>query len=117
MKKSQKHWYIIAYDIRDPKRLRRTHYYLKKRAVALQKSVFLLKADSGSLEGVLAGIKNLAHDREDDIRLYPVPNPHAIWVAGKQADALHNLFSGSPKQQPASLLGGLLNKIFQRKKT
>ena len=94
-----KTWYIIAYDIRQPKRLRRLHYYLKKRAIALQNSVFLIRADRDYLQRLEGDLKGLANTQQDDLRIYPVRHPDTIWTAGKQASAIRHLYAGSkPKQ-------------------
>lgn len=82
-------WYILSYDIRDPKRLQRTHYYLKKEAIALQKSVFLVP--SNHVNEAKAIIQQYTRDNEDDVRLYPITHPNAIWTAGCQAEALKPL--------------------------
>lgn len=89
----RKHWYLIAYDVRDPKRLRQVHYYLRKRALAVQKSVFAIEADPDLLSEVEAGLRARADGRKDDLRLYAVPGPGAIWAAGRQASRLAGLHS------------------------
>lgn len=98
MKRDRKQWYLVAYDIRQDKRLRRLHYYLKKEAVALQKSVFLLHADKARLRETTSQIKSRVSDSEDDVRIYPIYYPNAIWGAGKQSLALQNLYTGFLKR-------------------
>ena len=77
-----KQWHLLAYDVRDKKRLRKVHYYLKKRAVPVQKSVFLLHCSASDLSETLQGVRERTSLREDDVRLYPVNSPHSIWAAG-----------------------------------
>ena len=96
-----KSWYIIAYDIRDPKRLRKLHYHLRKQAIPMQYSVFLIKANSEVLNKLLQTITRIAKDDEDDIRLYPIFNPNTIWAAGKQAQTLFSLYSGGKRSPPS----------------
>ena len=109
-------WSIISYDIRDPKRLLRVHYRLKKEAVALQKSVFLVK--SHRLNKVIALIDQYADDSEDDVRLYPITHPNAIWAAGRQADSLSNLGIKTRVERPDNsdtFLQKLLPSLFKKK--
>jgi CRISPR-associated protein Cas2 len=114
MKRNGKKWYLVAYDIRQDKRLRRLHYYLKKEAVALQKSVFLLHADKVQLRDVIAEIKLRVNGREDDVRLYPIHYPNAIWSAGMQVMALQSLYTAASKKQPTSVgFKGFLKKYFR----
>ncbi len=87
-----KHWYLLCYDIRHPKRLQRFHYRISKEALALQRSVFLLEANRDKLVRVERLVRRYAHKVEDDIRLYPVRNPGAIWTAGAQARAFAGLY-------------------------
>lgn len=66
--------YLIAYDIRDPKRLKRVHYFISKKASALQRSVFLIKANQTDIQSVTKALLERAATQEDDIRLYPLQN-------------------------------------------
>ena len=93
-----KSWYIIAYDIREPKRLRRLHYFLKKKAIALQNSVFLVKADAHYLKHLESSLEKLINIRDNDVRIYPVLHPDTLWAAGKQASAFQHLYAGKKKQ-------------------
>ncbi len=103
-----KHWSLIAYDIRQPKRLRRVHGYLRKQALALQKSVFLIETDDPHLQQVLAELRARADNREDDIRLYAIPGPASVWTAGKQAAKGAGLYG--PDQPGAS--GSRMHRWF-----
>ncbi len=117
MGKNRKKWYVIAYDIRNEKRLRRLHYYLKKEAVALQKSVFLLSADAQRKNKVTSEIKARVDNREDDVRIYPVLHPNTLWVAGVQGTSLSGLYGGSPGQASASPgVKGFFKQLFKRKR-
>jgi len=73
--------HLISYDIAQPKRLSRVHRYLKKFALPLQYSVFLVEADAAKIEKILQHLKGLIHAREDDVRVYPLPNePEWSWL-------------------------------------
>jgi len=88
----QKHWYLIAYDVRDERRLRRVHYYLRKQATAVQKSVFIIHTDPGHLSEVEDALRDRTDPRVDDLRLYAIPGPAAVWAAGAQARAFNGLY-------------------------
>src|SRR2546425_11381608 len=51
----QRNW-LIAYDIADPRRLARVHRYLKRHAIPVQYSVFVLHGNQIMLEGILSSI-------------------------------------------------------------
>jgi CRISPR-associated protein Cas2 len=87
-----KQWYVLAYDIREPRRLKRVHYYLKKQALPLQKSVFIVHCSANQLADILNEVRERASLGEDDIRLYPVSSPQSLWAAGQQAKQLHSLY-------------------------
>jgi CRISPR-associated protein Cas2 len=96
------HWYLIAYDIRDERRLKRLHYYLRKRATAVQKSVFAINTDAAGLAAVERGLRARADPKVDDQRLYAIPGPAALWVAGAQSRAFTGLYGAQgPGQAPS----------------
>ncbi|MGV6817096.1 MAG: CRISPR-associated endonuclease Cas2 [Thiotrichales bacterium] len=91
---------MIAYDVRHPKRLRKLHYYLSKKTFAVQKSVYLLRAEKNDLDEINKRIKEIVHAHQDDVRLFPVLPPQAMWVAGQQGGSLEGLFSGETVMTP-----------------
>ena len=107
-----KSWYIIAYDIREPKRLRRLHYFLKKKAISLQNSVFLVKADSNYLNHLETKLGKLININEDDVRIYPVLHPDTLWAAGRQASAFQHLYSGTKKKSRKKKKKGWVSSLF-----
>ena len=110
--KPRKHWFVLAYDVREQKRLRRLHYYLKKRALPLQRSVFLLHKKPSELSRILQGVRERTHKNEDDVRLYPVVSPHSIWAAGQQSDVLAGLYGSGAAAKPAKGLRGWVKTLF-----
>jgi CRISPR-associated protein Cas2 len=112
--KSRKHWFVLAYDVREPKRLKRLHYYLKKRGLPLQRSVFLLHKKPSELNRILQGVRQRTHKNEDDVRLYPVVSPNSIWAAGTQSSVLAGLYGPVEKEKPVKGLRGLVKTLFGR---
>lgn len=78
----RKGWYILAYDIADPKRLRRVHYLIKKKGVSAQKSVFLVYGTETFMNGLLDDLAKEMLLKEDDLRAYPILSPKRIWTTG-----------------------------------
>jgi len=113
-----KQYYLIAYDIRHPKRLQRLHYYLSKHSLFLQRSVYLFNSRTLPLEQLIKGIKQRTKN-EDDVRLYPVRNPGAIWAAGRQDQAFSGLYGRGAPQRPMSsgLLQRIKDKLKKKRKT
>jgi CRISPR-associated protein Cas2 len=103
--KQKKHWYLLAYDIRQPKRLQKLHYFISKHALAMQNSVFLFEAEPSTLNTILKGIAKRSHQLEDDIRLYPLFNPNQIWAAGKQAKRFEGIYNIASKRKSTSHKG------------
>lgn len=77
--------WLIAYDIADPRRLRRVHRFLGRHAVPVQYSVFATRASPMKLGEIRAGLEKLVNPREDDVRIYPIPEPAHLAVYGKKA--------------------------------
>ena len=94
-----RHWYLLAYDICEPRRLRRVHYYLRKRGLAAQESVFFLHASEAELKEILDEVAELMELREDDLRAYPIQHPAEVWLTG-QAVMAGPLLQPSASSQP-----------------
>ena len=110
--RTKKRWYLLAYDIRKPKRLRKLHYFLSKHALAMQNSVFLFEAEPDALNNILDGVEKCSHSMEDDVRLYPLLNPNQIWAAGKQAKRFDGIYTPMAKKQ-AKPRKGLISRLFR----
>jgi len=82
--KATKHW-LVAYDIRDPRRLGRIHRYLRKRAFAAQYSVFVFEGNDAMLEALIADLSMLMDTAVDDVRAYHLPAHCRVWQLGAQA--------------------------------
>jgi len=79
-------WYLVAYDIRHPRRLRRVHRRLKQDALWVQKSVFFFEGHESALRTLLDDVAALMKAREDDLRAWPVDRIGAAWMYGTGAD-------------------------------
>lgn len=76
--------HLLAYDIADPRRLQRVHRCVSRHAVALQYSVFALRATAEELAALLAELDGLIDAEEDDIRAYPLPTHLEMIHLGRQ---------------------------------
>ncbi len=75
-------WYLIAYDIGEPRRLQRVHRVLKRRAMPVQESVFFFEGHEGALRRLLDDVAEVMSLREDDLRAWPVDRIGAAWMYG-----------------------------------
>lgn len=75
-------WYIVAYDIADPKRLQKIHRMLKKEGLPVQKSVFFVHGGEKSVERLVGRLEQIIDRKRDDIRAYPVTHPGEVWTTG-----------------------------------
>jgi CRISPR-associated protein Cas2 len=76
--------WLLAYDIRDPKRLQRVSRYINKEALRLQFSVYVLKGNREQIEQVMAQLRQLIDEKADDVRIYPLTENTRIWGMGTQ---------------------------------
>lgn len=74
--------WIIAYDIRDKRRLRRAYRHLCQYALHLQNSVFLLQGDREFYEECKEKLWEIVN-KEDDVRIYELPENTEIHNWGK----------------------------------
>lgn len=84
MSASAKKLWLIAYDIRDPQRLREIHRYLKKRGAHLQYSVFAVECNDFQMRDLLADLALTIDNTQDDVRAYHIPAHCKVWLLGGQ---------------------------------
>ncbi len=84
----RKGWYLLAYDITEPRRLRRVYRLLRKRALPVQQSVFLFKGTEGALRRLLDRLAREMDLRTDDLRAWPVDRMGAAWMYGGDEGSL-----------------------------
>lgn len=77
--------WLIAYDIREPRRLRRVHAYLREQAVPVQYSVFVTRCTSKQVADIRARLSEIIDHKADDVRIYQVPDQAQIVVLGVKA--------------------------------
>lgn len=77
--------WLIAYDIADSRRLQRVHRFLCQHAVPVQYSAFATRSSPMKLGLIRAGLAGIVDERDDDVRIYPVPEPAHLTVYGKKA--------------------------------
>ena len=73
--------YLVAYDIREAKRLRSVHRTMKGHGWAMQYSVFICDLDDIELLGLKAEIDGVINHREDSVAIVDVGNPQDRGVA------------------------------------
>lgn len=92
---SQPGWYVLAYDIADPRRLQRMHRAVRREGIALQRSVFLVQGTEAALEALLDRLEDLMDVTRDDLRAYPVAAPSALSLRGQSVIHGHLLGDGA----------------------
>ena len=68
---STKHWHLISYDVRDPKRLRQVAKKLEGYGTRVQYSVFRCRLDRISLEKLHWELNQIMKD-DDDLLVIPL---------------------------------------------
>ena len=76
--------YLVCYDIADPRRLQRVHRYLRGFGLPLQYSVFTLRLTQKRQQRLLHGLRQIIDEREDDVRIYPLPDKGERLSLGRQ---------------------------------
>ena len=65
---AEKHWHLVCYDIRDPKRWRRAYKTLRGRGDHLQYSIFRVRMSKIQLEALRYELAKIL-DKEDDLMI------------------------------------------------
>jgi CRISPR-associated protein Cas2 len=89
--------HLIAYDIGDPKRLGRIHRFLRKQAMPIQYSVFLIECNAVQLRALRDELEAMIDPKKDDIRIYTLPEKAEIMTLGQQhlAEGIYLLGGGN----------------------
>lgn len=66
--------FIICYDITCPNRLGQMYRFLCKNAIAIQYSVFLFVGSQKQVNKCIENASEIINEKEDDLRVYPLPN-------------------------------------------
>ncbi|MDY6853459.1 MAG: CRISPR-associated endonuclease Cas2 [Thermodesulfobacteriota bacterium] len=76
---------LVTYDITDPKRLRKTHKFLKEFGLNTQKSVFECNIDDLGLKKIRNYCKDNLDITKDSVRIYRVCNrcTNKVSISGK----------------------------------
>lgn len=79
---NQQRGWLIAYDIRNPRRLARVHRFLKREAVPVQYSVFAARGSLADMRRLAEELRGRIDERTDDIRIYPIPDNPLVYTFG-----------------------------------
>ncbi len=74
---------LIAYDIRDPRRLRRVARCLETWATRVQNSVFLACLDAPALSRLREELRERIDESTDLLRLYPLHPSSTLYYLGQ----------------------------------
>jgi CRISPR-associated protein Cas2 len=82
MNTSVKPW-LVAYDIANPKRLRKVQKRLAQEGFAIQYSVYAFDVTTAGLDRLFGDLQKLADEGHDDIRFFPLSNHTRGFVCGR----------------------------------
>lgn len=91
--------YLVSYDIRCPKRLRKVHALCSRKALRIQYSVFEAQITLADLRQLQEQIRKLIDEDEDDVRIYGLHENANITTLGVPpvADGVHWIASQAPR--------------------
>ncbi len=81
--------YIIAYDIREPKRLSKVHYFLKNFSTGGQKSVYECFLTYTELLEVIRNLYKIIDMNDDRVHIFPLDGrskTHTLGIAVQPRD-------------------------------
>jgi len=84
--------YLLAYDVRNPKRLGRVQRQIIKRTLFIQKSVYLFQGKGSELKDLVILVTGTL-EKEDDFRIYPVASLQNMWFLSGNKPPLPGLNS------------------------
>lgn len=76
--------WLLAHDIRDPRRLQKVWRFMRSEGLRMQYSVYVLEGSRARIEHVLVQLRGLIDLRTDDVRVYAIGQSTRIWGLGRQ---------------------------------
>lgn len=76
--------WLVAYDIRELRRLLRLHRMLRREGTHVQYSAFCVEADDERIDALMSRIEARIDTSVDDVRAYHVPAHCRVWQLGRQ---------------------------------
>jgi CRISPR-associated protein Cas2 len=76
--------WLVAYDIADPRRLRRVHRQVRRAGASVQYSAYSVPARQQELDALLASLGLCIDGAADDVRAYHLPARCRVWTLGLQ---------------------------------
>lgn len=74
--------YLVCYDIRDDKRLRKIFNFTRRYGIHLQYSVFYCRFTWSELQDFKSRLNEMIDKKRDDIRIYPLPHRPLVETLG-----------------------------------
>lgn len=81
-------WYVVAYDVSEPRRLRRVQRITSQHGAFLQRSVYLFSGEGAALAEVLREAAGVLEQGQDDLRVYALSGPDDLWFLCGEAPPL-----------------------------
>jgi CRISPR-associated protein Cas2 len=75
--------WLVAYDIREPRRLARVHRLLGRVAVPVQYSVFAASGSHADMRRLADELRGLIDESVDDVRIYSIPTNAFVYSIGR----------------------------------
>jgi CRISPR-associated protein Cas2 len=76
--------WLVAYDIADPRRLRRVYKTVRREGASVQYSAYSVTTDSDGIDDLMQRVNGLLKKASDDVRAYHLPDRCHIWTLGRQ---------------------------------
>jgi len=74
--------YLVCYDIAEPRRLAKVYKFIKGKGLHIQYSVFHCSLTWPNLLELKDKLNSLINEKEDDLRIYPLPKEEKVIVMG-----------------------------------
>lgn len=77
--------FVVAYDVRNGRRLKRVHRLLSAMGFPVEYSIFVFEGTDDACAGCLAKVCSVLDPKHDDLRCFRLPAGASGWHLGKGA--------------------------------
>lgn len=92
----QEGWYLLAYDVREERRLQRIQSRTARMCTYLQRSVYLYHGEGSGLARLLEEVRGELKHHVDDMRLYALSGPRDLWFLSGPVPPLASIRDKEP---------------------
>lgn len=81
----KKQHFVVCYDIKDPKRLKKVHRLISKELLQIQYSIYYGTLFLQDMDALIAKLERIIDSHHDDVKVYQIQSLESAFIKGKRS--------------------------------